>query len=57
MIEKLTAPIRGLRSPAKGFDSYLVNIQDGKGYCGPKIDEARRDYRDIIRARHEGFYN
>ena len=55
MINRLVGPIRGIRSHRTGFDSYLINVQKGRGWGGPKVDEARKDYRDIMHNDFKGY--
>lgn len=55
MIDKFVCSIRGIRSHRTGFDSYLANIQAGRGRIGPTIDEARKDYHNAIRSKSQGF--
>ena len=55
MFDRFVGSIRGIRSHRTGFDSYLVNVQKGRGTAGPKYDEARRDYNSAIRGEFRGF--
>ena len=55
MFDRFVGSIRGIRSHRTGFDSYLVNVQTGKGTSGPKYDEARKDFNSRIRGEFRGY--
>lgn len=55
MFDRFVGSIRGIRSHRTGFDSYLVNVQQGRGAAGPKYDEARRDFNSTIRGEFRGY--
>ncbi len=55
MIDRFVGSIRGIRSHRTGFDSYLANVQKGRGWGGPKFDEARKDFRNIKRGEFQGY--
>lgn len=55
MIDRFVGSIRGIRSRRTEFDSYLVNVQKGRGWGGPKYDEARKDFRNIKRGEFQGY--
>ena len=55
MIDKFVGSIRGIRKHRTGFDSYLSNIQAGRGRVGPTFDEARRDYHNTVRSEFQGY--
>ena len=56
MIDKFVGTIRGIRSRHRsGFDSYFLNVQTGRYGGGPKIDEARKDFSNIIRSKSKGY--
>ena len=55
MFDKFVGSIRGIRSHRTGFDSYLLNVQKGRGGNGPNFDEARKDYCNIMRSEYPGF--
>ena len=55
MIDRFVGSIRGIRSYRTGFDSYLANVQKGRGWGGPKYDEARKDFRSIKRGEFQGY--
>ena len=55
MIDRFVGSIRGIRSHRTGFDSYLANVQKGRGLGGPKYDEARKDFRNIKRGEFQGY--
>ena len=45
--------VRALHSVGKSddFDSYFLNLQEKKSYCGPTKEEARKDYAAMIASR------
>ena len=55
MIDRFVGSIRGFRSHRTGFDSYLVNVQKGRDWGGPKFDEARRDFNNRVRGEYQGY--
>lgn len=55
MIDRFVGSIRGIRSHRTGFDSYLVNVQKGRGWGGPKFDEARKDFNNRMRGEYQGY--
>ncbi len=55
MIDRFVGSLRGIRRHRTGFDSYLVNVQKGRGWGGPKFDEARKDFRNIKRGEFQGY--
>lgn len=54
MLNKVVGSIRGIRRHRTGFDSYLANVQ-GRGGSVPTIEEARKDFTNIMRTRTNGF--
>ena len=55
MIDRFVGSIRGISKHRTGFDSYLANVQKGKVACGPKFDEARKDFNNRMRGEYQGF--
>ena len=55
MIDKFVGSVRGIRSRRTGFDSYLVNVQKGRVWGGPKYDEARKDFNNRVRGEFQGY--
>ena len=55
MFDRFVGSVRGIRSHRTGFASYLVNVQKGKDWGGPKYDEARKDFRNIKRGEFQGY--
>ena len=55
MIDRFVGSIRGIRGHRTGFDSYLANVQKGRGWGGPKFDEARKDFNNTVRSEFRGY--
>ena len=55
MFDRFVGSIRGIRSQRSGFDSYLAQVQKGRGFAGPKYDEARKDFNSRIRGEFSGY--
>ena len=55
MFDRFTSTIRRIGSHRSGLDAYLGGVQMGECSCGPKYDEARRDFNNRIRTEFRGF--
>ena len=51
----LPAPFGESVATAPGLEAYLGGVQMGECSCGPKYDEARRDFNSRIRTEFRGF--
>jgi len=55
VIDRLTGRIHRIGNHRFGFDAYLGNVQRSECSCGPKYDEARKDFNSRIRGEFRGF--
>ena len=55
MIDRFTGVIRRIGSHRSGLDTYLGNVQRSECSCGPKYDEARKDFNGRLRGEFRGL--
>lgn len=55
MINRFAGSIRRVAARRAALDSYLGNVLKTKCACGPKYEEALKDYNGRIRDQFRGF--
>ena len=55
MIDRFTGVIRRIGSHRSGLDTYLGNVQRSECSCGPKYDEALKDFNGRLRGEFRGL--
>jgi len=56
VIDRFTGAIHRIGNHRSGLDAYLGSVQRGECSCGPKYDEARKDFNSRIRGDFPGFF-
>ena len=55
MFDRFSGSVRRISSHRAALDSYLASVQKTKCACGPKYDEAVRDFNSRIRGEFRGY--
>ena len=55
MFDRFADSVRRISSSRAALDSYLANVQKTKCACGPKYDEALKDFNGRLRGEFRGY--
>lgn len=55
MFDRFAGSIRRIGTHRAALDSYLASVQKTKCACGPKYDEAIKDFNGRIRGELRGY--
>ena len=55
MLERFAGSIRRIGTHRAALDAYLANVQKTECACGPKYEEAIKDFNGRIRGEFRGY--